>query len=99
MPQHPWNRQTGATLGNAFKFSSLLCVSVSLQTVSYAQFLLPTNALVRQKSSAPLDTCTVQTTRNFSNNQKNFTNPRLNSTVGQEPGVLRTQSATELKHG
>ncbi|XP_062871901.1 CDK5 and ABL1 enzyme substrate 2 isoform X2 [Trichomycterus rosablanca] len=57
------------------------------KTVSYAQFLLPTNALVRQKGSVPSDTCTAQTPRNWMNNQKNFTHPRLNTTIGQEAGV------------
>lgn len=66
-----------------------LFISV-LQTVSYARFLLPTNALVRQKSSAPLDTGTVQTpmSRNWINGQKNFSHQRFSSTVGQEAGVL-----------
>ncbi|KAL7859838.1 hypothetical protein SRHO_G00149850 [Serrasalmus rhombeus] len=59
------------------------------KTVSYAQFLLPTNALVRQKSNAPLDTGTVQTPmpRNWINGQKNFTPSRLSSAIGQETGV------------
>ncbi|XP_037397440.1 CDK5 and ABL1 enzyme substrate 2 isoform X2 [Pygocentrus nattereri] len=58
------------------------------KTVSYAQFLLPTNALVRQKSNAPLDT-NVQTPmpRNWINGQKNFTPSRLSSAIGQETGV------------
>lgn len=61
-----------------------------LQTVSYARFLLPTNALVRQKSNIPLDTGTVQTpmSRNWINGQKNFSHQRFSSTVGQEAGVL-----------
>ncbi|XP_053499417.1 CDK5 and ABL1 enzyme substrate 2 isoform X3 [Ictalurus furcatus] len=59
------------------------------KTVSYARFLLPTNALVRQKSSAPLDTGTVQTpmSRNWINGQKNFSHQRFSSTVGQEAGA------------
>ncbi|KAG7323612.1 hypothetical protein KOW79_013314 [Hemibagrus wyckioides] len=59
------------------------------KTVSYARFLLPTNALVRQKSNVPLDTTTVQTpaSRNWINNQKNFCHQRLCSNVGQEAGV------------
>lgn len=66
-----------------------LFISV-LQTVSYAQFLLPTNALVRQKSNVPLDTSTVQTpmSRNWINSQKNSCHQRFCSTVGQEAGVL-----------
>ncbi|KAI5095699.1 CDK5 and ABL1 enzyme substrate 2-like isoform X1 [Silurus meridionalis] len=57
------------------------------KTVSYAQFLLPTNALVRQKSNVPVDSSTVQTpaSRNWINSQKNFSHQRL--TVCQEPGV------------
>ncbi|XP_073679087.1 CDK5 and ABL1 enzyme substrate 2 isoform X1 [Garra rufa] len=59
------------------------------KTVSYASFLLPTNALVRQKSSGPPDISTAQTTisRNRINGQKNFTPSRINSTVGQDTGV------------
>ncbi|XP_072552797.1 CDK5 and ABL1 enzyme substrate 2 [Salminus brasiliensis] len=59
------------------------------KTVSYARFLLPTNALVRQKSSAPLEASTVQTPmpRNWINGQKNFTPSRLSSAIGQESGV------------
>ncbi|XP_073731513.1 CDK5 and ABL1 enzyme substrate 2 isoform X4 [Misgurnus anguillicaudatus] len=59
------------------------------KTVSYARFLLPTNALVRQKSSGPPDTGTGQTpmSRNRINAQKNFTPSRINSSVGQDTGV------------
>ncbi|KAK2885460.1 hypothetical protein QQF64_021175 [Cirrhinus molitorella] len=59
------------------------------KTVSYARFLLPTNALVRQKSSGPPDISTAQTTvsRNRINGQKNFTPSRINSTVVQDTGV------------
>ncbi|KAI4878659.1 hypothetical protein NFI96_019366 [Prochilodus magdalenae] len=59
------------------------------KTVSYARFLLPTNALVRQKSNAPMDTNTVQTPmpRNWINGQKNFTPSRVSSAIGQESGV------------
>lgn len=59
------------------------------KTVSYARFLLPTNALVRQKSSGPPDTSTGQTpmSRNRLNAQKNFTPSRINSGVGQDTGV------------
>ncbi|XP_016299918.1 CDK5 and ABL1 enzyme substrate 2 isoform X3 [Sinocyclocheilus anshuiensis] len=60
------------------------------KTVSYARFLLPTNALVRQKSSGPPDISTAQMpmSRNRINGQKNFTPSRINSTVGQDTGVL-----------
>ncbi|TSR39569.1 CDK5 and ABL1 enzyme substrate 2 [Bagarius yarrelli] len=59
------------------------------KTVSYAGFLLPTNALVRQKSNVPLDTSTVQapTPRNWINGQKNFCHQRFCSSAGQEPGA------------
>ncbi|XP_056095708.1 CDK5 and ABL1 enzyme substrate 2 isoform X2 [Rhinichthys klamathensis goyatoka] len=59
------------------------------KTVSYARFLLPTNALVRQKSSGPPDISTAQTamSRNRINGQKNFTPSRINSTVIQDTGV------------
>ncbi|KAK7129096.1 hypothetical protein R3I94_017341 [Phoxinus phoxinus] len=59
------------------------------KTVSYARFLLPTNALVRQKSSGPPDISTALTamSRNRINGQKNFTPSRINSTVIQDTGV------------
>lgn len=68
----------------------ILC---ALQTVSYARFLLPTNALVRQKSSGPPDISTAQTpmSRNRINGQKNFTPSRINSTVIQDTGMLHVQ--------
>ncbi|XP_016085432.1 CDK5 and ABL1 enzyme substrate 2-like [Sinocyclocheilus grahami] len=60
------------------------------KTVSYARFLLPTNALVRQKSSGPPDICTAQmpVSRNRINGQKNFTPSRINSAAGQDTCVL-----------
>lgn len=66
-----------------------LFISV-LQTVSYAQFLLPTNALVKQKSNMPLDTSTVQAlmSRNRISSQKNFCHQRFCSAVGQEAGAF-----------
>ncbi|CAJ1084625.1 CDK5 and ABL1 enzyme substrate 2 [Xyrichtys novacula] len=58
------------------------------KTVSYAQFLYPTNALVRQKSSsgAP-ESCTAQTpqSRFRGNGQRNFTPARLNNSLAQDP--------------
>ncbi|XP_041712377.1 CDK5 and ABL1 enzyme substrate 2 isoform X2 [Coregonus clupeaformis] len=60
------------------------------KTVSYARFLFPTNALVRPKSSGPLEPSTTQTplSRYRGNSQKNYTNPsRLNSTIGQDPSI------------
>ncbi|XP_019907497.2 CDK5 and ABL1 enzyme substrate 2-like isoform X2 [Esox lucius] len=60
------------------------------KTVSYAQFLFPTNALVRPKTSGAQDPSTTQTplSRYRGNGQKNFTMPpRLNSTVGPDPSI------------
>ncbi|CAI5648301.1 unnamed protein product [Oreochromis niloticus] len=64
------------------------------KTVSYAQFLYPTNALVRQKSAGgssggPPDNCTAQTpqSRFRGNGQKGFTPARLNNSVAQDPYV------------
>lgn len=59
------------------------------QTVSYAQFLYPTNALVRQKGGGATDNCTAHTpqSRLRGNGQKNFTPARLNSGVAQDPGM------------
>uniref|UniRef100_A0A3Q2EG63 Uncharacterized protein n=1 Tax=Cyprinodon variegatus TaxID=28743 RepID=A0A3Q2EG63_CYPVA len=56
------------------------------KTVSYAQFLYPTNALVRQKSSTVLDSSTVQTPqcRFRANGQKGFTPARPNSGTAQD---------------
>ncbi|XP_069560352.1 CDK5 and ABL1 enzyme substrate 2 isoform X2 [Brachyistius frenatus] len=62
------------------------------KTVSYAQLLYPTNALVRQKSGggggAP-ENSTAQTpqSRFRGNGQKNFTPARQNNSVPQEPCV------------
>ncbi|KAJ8016829.1 hypothetical protein DPEC_G00011420 [Dallia pectoralis] len=60
------------------------------KTVSYAQFLFPTNALVRPKTSGALEPGTTQTplSRYRGSGQKNLTMPpRLNSTVGQDPSM------------
>ncbi|XP_075954888.1 CDK5 and ABL1 enzyme substrate 2 [Anarhichas minor] len=59
------------------------------KTVSYAQLLYPTNALVRQKSGAAPETCTAQTpqSRFRGNGQRNFTPARLNSGAAQDPSV------------
>ncbi|XP_059396459.1 CDK5 and ABL1 enzyme substrate 2-like isoform X2 [Carassius carassius] len=59
------------------------------KTVSYARFLLPTNALVRQKSSGPPDISAAQmpVSRNRINGQKNFTPSRITSAVGQDTCV------------
>ncbi|XP_046896804.1 CDK5 and ABL1 enzyme substrate 2 isoform X1 [Hypomesus transpacificus] len=59
------------------------------KTVSYAKFLYPTNALVRQKNSTTPDNNMVLTPQSHfrSNNQRNFTPARLNSTPGQDPSI------------
>ncbi|KAG7519535.1 hypothetical protein JOB18_010881 [Solea senegalensis] len=61
------------------------------KTVSYAQFLYPTNALVRQKSGGVQESCgSAQTPHSrFRGNgqQKNFTQARLNNSVAQEPNA------------
>ncbi|XP_019112733.1 CDK5 and ABL1 enzyme substrate 2 isoform X1 [Larimichthys crocea] len=60
------------------------------KTVSYAQFLYPTNALVRQKSGGAPENCTAQTpqSRFRGNGQRNFTPARLNNNnAPQEPSV------------
>ncbi|XP_055747859.1 CDK5 and ABL1 enzyme substrate 2-like [Salvelinus fontinalis] len=60
------------------------------KTVSYAQFLFPTNALVRPKSSGALEPSTTQTplSCNQCNGQKNYTTPsRLNNTIGQDLNI------------
>uniref|UniRef100_A0A3Q1JIA5 Cyclin-like domain-containing protein n=1 Tax=Anabas testudineus TaxID=64144 RepID=A0A3Q1JIA5_ANATE len=57
------------------------------KTVSYAQFLYPTNALVRQKSGGVPETCTAQTPQSGlrGNGQKSFTPARLTNNVAQDP--------------
>ncbi|XP_068996602.1 CDK5 and ABL1 enzyme substrate 2-like isoform X1 [Embiotoca jacksoni] len=59
------------------------------KTVSYAQLLYPTNALVRQKSGGAPESSTAQTpqSRFRGNGQKNFTPARQNNSVPQEPCV------------
>ncbi|XP_029975511.1 CDK5 and ABL1 enzyme substrate 2 isoform X2 [Salarias fasciatus] len=59
------------------------------KTVSYAQFLYPTNALVRQKSGAAAESTTAQTlqSRFRGNGQRNFTPARLNNSVAQDPCI------------
>ncbi|XP_077566821.1 CDK5 and ABL1 enzyme substrate 2 isoform X2 [Stigmatopora nigra] len=55
--------------------------------VSYAQFLYPTNALMRQRSSSAPENCPGHTppTRFRANGPRNFTPARLNSAPAQEP--------------
>ncbi|XP_054464686.1 CDK5 and ABL1 enzyme substrate 2 [Anoplopoma fimbria] len=59
------------------------------KTVSYAQFLYPTNALVRQKSGGAPENVTAQTpqSRFRCNGQRNFTPARPNNSVGQDPCI------------
>ncbi|XP_068610357.1 CDK5 and ABL1 enzyme substrate 2-like [Brachionichthys hirsutus] len=56
------------------------------KTVSYAQFLYPTNALVRPKSGAALDNVAAQNTQNRfrANGQRNFGPARPNGGVTQD---------------
>ncbi|KAF7663589.1 hypothetical protein LDENG_00206030 [Lucifuga dentata] len=56
------------------------------KTVSYAQFLYPTNAFVRHKSSSVPENCTAQTpqSRYRGNVQRNFTPASLNNAVAQD---------------
>ncbi|XP_068452853.1 CDK5 and ABL1 enzyme substrate 2 [Clinocottus analis] len=56
------------------------------KTVSYAQFLYPTNALVRQKSGSAPENCPAQTpqSRFRCNQQRNFTPARLNNNTTQD---------------
>lgn len=79
----------------------------SSQTVSYAQFLYPTNALVRQKSMSMPENCIAQTpqSRYRSNGQKNFTPARLNNSVAQDTcmsqllfWLMNTQSSLCVWH-
>ncbi|XP_036389427.1 CDK5 and ABL1 enzyme substrate 2 [Megalops cyprinoides] len=55
------------------------------RTVSYARFLYPTNALVKQKN-APVD-ITIQMPISHNSIPRNYTPSRLNSTVGLDLGV------------
>ncbi|XP_043985505.1 CDK5 and ABL1 enzyme substrate 2 isoform X2 [Gambusia affinis] len=59
------------------------------KTVSYAQLLFSTNALVRQKSSSVLESCASQTpqSRFHGNGQKGFTPARPNSGTPQDPNT------------
>ncbi|XP_008412633.1 CDK5 and ABL1 enzyme substrate 2-like isoform X2 [Poecilia reticulata] len=59
------------------------------KTVSYAEFLFPTNALVRQKSISMLESCTSQTPqcRIRGNGQKGFTPARPSSGTLQDPNI------------
>ncbi|KAG7477892.1 hypothetical protein MATL_G00074410 [Megalops atlanticus] len=55
------------------------------KTVSYARFLFPTNALVKQKNvSMEASVGTTPLPRN--NVPRNFTTPRLSNTMGSDPG-------------
>uniref|UniRef100_A0A1A8EF16 Cdk5 and Abl enzyme substrate 2a n=1 Tax=Nothobranchius kadleci TaxID=1051664 RepID=A0A1A8EF16_NOTKA len=62
------------------------------KTVSYAQFLYPTNALVRQKSSSVSDSCSTQTpqTRYRGNGQRSLVPSRVNISTAQDPYVEET---------
>uniref|UniRef100_A0A1A7YPR6 Cdk5 and Abl enzyme substrate 2a n=1 Tax=Iconisemion striatum TaxID=60296 RepID=A0A1A7YPR6_9TELE len=62
------------------------------KTVSYAQFLYPTNALVRQKNSNVSDSCTTQTpqSRYRGNGQRSLITSRVNNSTAQDPYVEET---------
>ncbi|XP_072223413.1 CDK5 and ABL1 enzyme substrate 2-like isoform X2 [Leuresthes tenuis] len=64
-------------------------LGASGKTVSYAQFLYPTNALVRQKSSSAPENYAAQTpqSRFRGNGQRNFTPARPNNSVAQDQCV------------
>lgn len=81
------NRNTPTTQINLLHLKVVDCLIFPPQTVSYAQFLYPTNALVRQKSGGAPENCTAQTpqSRFRGNGQRNFTPARLNNTVAQDP--------------
>ncbi|XP_012731047.2 CDK5 and ABL1 enzyme substrate 2 isoform X2 [Fundulus heteroclitus] len=59
------------------------------KTVSYAQFLYPTNALVRQKSCSVLESCSAPTPqgRLRANGQKGITPARPNSGTAQDTHI------------
>ncbi|KAJ8360933.1 hypothetical protein SKAU_G00174580 [Synaphobranchus kaupii] len=56
------------------------------KTVSYARFLFPTNALVKQKN-VPVEMSVGATPMTRSNIQRNYTASRLISTIGPDTGV------------
>uniref|UniRef100_A0A3P8X6R2 Cdk5 and Abl enzyme substrate 2 n=1 Tax=Cynoglossus semilaevis TaxID=244447 RepID=A0A3P8X6R2_CYNSE len=64
-------------------------LSADGKTVSYAQFLFPTNALVQPKNGAAPESSTAQTpqSRFRSNGQRNLTVANLNNSVAPEPNV------------
>ncbi|XP_053173692.1 CDK5 and ABL1 enzyme substrate 2 isoform X1 [Scomber japonicus] len=64
-------------------------LATSGKTVSYAQFLYPTNALVRQKSGGAPENSVAQTpqSRFRGNGQRNFTPARPNNAAPQDPCV------------
>ncbi|XP_044206876.1 CDK5 and ABL1 enzyme substrate 2-like isoform X5 [Thunnus albacares] len=67
------------------------------RSVSYAQFLYPTNALVRQKPSSTSDlTLQIPVSRStHSMPGRSFPPSRLNSTVGLDLGVWRSDQSAE----
>ncbi|XP_028667500.1 CDK5 and ABL1 enzyme substrate 2 [Erpetoichthys calabaricus] len=78
---------SGGTLSNLEMVPSLEGVELGAdgKTVSYARFLYPTNALVKQKTPTSEPTVTTQTPR--TSTARNFTSARFSSTVlASEPG-------------
>uniref|UniRef100_H2MJ23 Cdk5 and Abl enzyme substrate 2a n=2 Tax=Oryzias latipes TaxID=8090 RepID=H2MJ23_ORYLA len=84
-PKVDTQRQRLSSVGAADLLPSLEGVELGAigKTVSYAQFLYPTNALVRQKSVNAADNTTPQP-RLRGNGQKNFNPIRANSSVAQD---------------
>ncbi|XP_058498617.1 CDK5 and ABL1 enzyme substrate 2-like isoform X2 [Solea solea] len=92
-PKMETQRQRLSSVATADLLPSLEGVELGAygKTVSYAQFLYPTNALVRQKSGGVQESCaSAQTPHSrFRGNgqQKNFTQARVNNSVAQEPNA------------
>lgn len=91
------NRNTGITQINELDLKLFFLKNVSVcppQTVSYAQFLYPTNALVRPKSGGVPENSTSQTSQSGlrGNGQRTFTPARLNNSVAQEPCMTLIKS-------
>ncbi|XP_022043706.1 CDK5 and ABL1 enzyme substrate 2-like isoform X1 [Acanthochromis polyacanthus] len=90
-PKLEAQRQRLSSVGAADLLPSLEGVELGAfgKTVSYAQFLYPTNALVRQKSGGAPENCSAQIpqSRFRGNGQRNFTPARLNNSVAQDPYI------------
>lgn len=82
--ESPARRQSGMRPKGCIRFRS---VSPPFQTVSYAQFLYPTNALARTKSAGAAETCGGQTpqSRFRGSGQRNPASAHPISAAAQEP--------------